>query len=86
MLSLINFEIRNLKLFEYVRNSQSGSLFTLKSKFATRIRRMLCLVSRKLRKIHGFLTYNVDNSFRMLLPNPAYKKNALDVALPQIAE
>ena len=30
MLSLINFEVRNLKLFEYVRNSQLGSLFTQK--------------------------------------------------------
>ena len=33
MLSLINFETRNFKLFEYVRkvrNSQLGSLFTQK--------------------------------------------------------
>ena len=30
MLSLINFETRNLKLFEYVRNSQLGSLLPQK--------------------------------------------------------
>ena len=39
-------------------------LYLHKSKFATRIRRMVFLVSRKLRKMHGFSTCHEENSFR----------------------
>ena len=58
MLSFINFETRNLKLFEYVRkvrNSQLGFLFTQKQVCDTYSTNGM-LVCRNLRKIHGFST------------------------------
>ena len=41
-----------------------------KSKFATCIRRMLRLACRKLRKIYGFSTRHVENSFRRVVTQP----------------
>ena len=41
-------------------------------KFATRIQRMVWLVCRKLREIHGFSTCHVENSFRRVVTNPGH--------------